>query len=263
MAGGFCRLANIGEKEQSYHIEEAFIIECVMNYLIDEKIMLTDYYIKQIQTVKNPSIAGNMMDIFLALAFNDLRLKFTSHDRIFQPNVSSFYYYNTSNTATPLPELLKKDNQYILPKHITGPDGLLRCGNVLYVITCKTTQRQDRSVDLRDVENNFKRTDLRDLFPGRSAEEDELRRKEIRKYIENNIETVVRIHFVFPRPTHNAHFPPTEVLKPLQIKSSKRKHQDQDFNFITQYVFNISLSNLIEYFPQNLVNHLTLLFNNK
>jgi len=257
MSEGFCRLANSNDIQ--YKIDEVLIIRCVLTYLRNQNVQLADYYLQQIQPVDNPSTRGIMMDIFLALAFHDLqgKLEFTIDEKIFNPKVTSFYYYNTFNENTPLHELLSKEFQYILAKHITGPDGLLRCGNVLYVIACKTTQRYKTEglyVDFRDVDINFKSTDLNNLFPGRNSVQDTQRRSDVLEYIATTIESVVRIHFVFPLPTSNFHFPSKEKLD-LVISSPGCS------KCIPQYIVNLSLmSNMKDYFPQKLVEYLNKIF---
>jgi len=110
----------------------------------------------------------------------------------------------------------------------------------------------------------LKRTDLNNLFPGRSSEKDEKNRSKVLKYIAAKIQWIVRIHFVFPGPSRNANFPSTIRENDLILKISpglKRKHQEE-FKAIPQYVVNVSLQNLTDYFPSNLVEHINYFYIN-
>jgi len=125
---------------------------------------------------------------------------------------------------------------------------------VLYVIACKTTQRVSRSLDKRDVENNFERTDLTKLFPGRKSEQDNNNRSDVWDYIGKTIEAIVRIHFVFPEPTSNwLH----DSKEKIDLVIPQRIGQKRTYNEkIPQYIFNVSLKNLNDYFPQKITEYL-------
>jgi len=207
MAGGFCRVSKV-EGKFYYKIDEPIIIRCVLQYLLEQKVSLCNYFMDKICQADNASSAGIQMDNLVAFCFLDLQ---TNKISVLEslPGVGPILFdsivrlANSNTQSKSLLDLLKcRTPTYILPKHYAGPDGILLCGNVLYVIAIKTTQREKRSVDRDEVVSNFATTDLMNLFPGVSKEAEKIA---VWDYLcRQEILAVVRIHIVLPCASNEA-----------------------------------------------------------
>eukprot|EP01124_Arcella_intermedia_P010614 TRINITY_DN1712_c0_g1_i8.p1 TRINITY_DN1712_c0_g1~~TRINITY_DN1712_c0_g1_i8.p1 ORF type:complete len:701 (-),score=76.93 TRINITY_DN1712_c0_g1_i8:694-2796(-) len=161
MAHGFCRVVKM-DNDYKYIIEESIIVEATMKYFRSVNFELSSWFSQDIFTAPNAAIAGVLMDSLFALSFMELNGRtfgsincFKSiekiHDKVI--NIPSIIYLPDEKKESLICSL--KSKSWILPKHLCGPDGMWLFDDVLVVVGIRTTQIPGRSVEKKEIDDNF------------------------------------------------------------------------------------------------------------
>jgi len=181
-------------------------------------VKLSEYYIKNMVVANDPSTAGTLLHVLVALCFFDLIGTsfhtipcFANIPEIIKEtiNIKSMIKLNEFSNIKLSQLISPSSGNLILPKHYAGPDIMYFSDSGLFLVGNKTTQQKrqsgtSKSVDTRKVISNYNTTDLANLF-GNTTDEKKLEEK---KEIYHNLiahppQVIIRIHIILPTPARS------------------------------------------------------------
>jgi len=256
MSDGFCRCTLI-EGNYAYKIEEPLIIKCVTEHFHNHNIPVATHLMDLVMMADDPATAGRYMDRVIACCFYDLStislplcITVLQKTELFTADIkiTMLTSLDINSDYGSLSSNLKFTDNYILPKHYAGPDGMLLSNNILWIVGCKTTEREHRNVDTRKVESNFYTTDLAHLFSGRTGKEEE--KKEIWEYLsKRGLRCIIRVHIVLPgtsspSPSSNPTFSGGGLILQNKMQKFTPKGSSAITIFVDEYTLDVDVDYL-------------------